>query len=58
MLLHYDVIDGNVDEFDKKADESHDSKTNGSCQGNFLEFCKDKTTRITDFFYFNADMIE
>lgn len=46
-LLHYDVVDGNVNEFDEKADESHDSKTNGSCQSNFLEFYKDKKTRIT-----------
>ena len=47
VLLHYDVVDGNVNEFDEKANESHDSKTNGSRQGNFLEFCKDKRTRIT-----------
>ena len=46
-LLHYDVVDGNVNEFDEKANESQDGKTNSSCQGNFLEFCKDKTTRIT-----------
>lgn len=39
-LLHYDVIDGNMNEFDEKPNKSHDGKTNGSCKGNFLEFCK------------------
>lgn len=56
-LLHYDVVDGNVNEFDEKADESHDSKTNGSCQSNFLEFYKDKKTRITWVSTWNADML-
>ena len=36
--LHNDVVDGNVDEFDKVANEAHDSKTNGSSKCNLLEF--------------------
>ena len=40
MSLHYDVVDGNVNEFDKKANEAHDSKTNSSGKGNLLKFCK------------------
>ena len=37
-LLYYDVVDGNVDEFDKKPNESHDGKTNGCSKGYFLKF--------------------
>lgn len=55
VLLHYDVVDGNVNEFDEKANEPHDSKTNGSCQGNFLELCKDKKTRIIQVSTWNAE---
>ena len=40
VLLYYDVIDGNMNKFDEKANESHDSKTNGSGQGDLLKFCK------------------
>jgi len=58
VLLYYDVIDGNVNEFDEKANESHDSKTNGSCQGNFLELCKDKKTRITRVSTWDADKLK
>ena len=57
VLLHYDVVDGNVNEFDEKANESHDSKTNGSCQGNFLELCKGKKTRITSVSTWNTGML-
>jgi hypothetical protein len=35
-----DVVDGNVDEFDKKSDESHDGKSNGGCNSDLLEFWK------------------
>ena len=38
--LHNDVVDGNMNEFDKKSDESHDSKTNCCGNSDFLEFCK------------------
>uniref|UniRef100_A0A0E9W7W9 Uncharacterized protein n=1 Tax=Anguilla anguilla TaxID=7936 RepID=A0A0E9W7W9_ANGAN len=33
-----DVVDGDVYEFDKESNEAHDSKSNCSCHGNFLEF--------------------
>ena len=33
-----DVIDGNVDEFDEKSDESHNGKSNRSSNGDLLEF--------------------
>ena len=33
-----DVVDGNVDEFDEKSDESHDGKSNGGCDSDLLEF--------------------
>ena len=33
-----DVVDGNVDQFDKEADEAHDSESNGGCNSDLLEF--------------------
>jgi len=33
-----DVIDGNVDKLDKEADEAHDGKADGRCNGDLLEF--------------------
>ena len=35
-----DVVDGNVDEFDEKSDESHDGESNGGCNSDLLEFWK------------------
>ena len=40
MSLHYDIVDGDVNEFDEKANEAHDSKTNSSGKGNLLKFCE------------------
>jgi hypothetical protein len=37
VYLHNDVVDGNVDEFDKESDESHDTKSYGRCYGNLLK---------------------
>ena len=37
-----DVVDGNVDEFDEKSDESHDGKSDGGCNSDLLEFWKKK----------------
>lgn len=37
--LHNDVVDGDVDEFDKESNEAHDGKANCCCHGDFLEFC-------------------
>lgn len=36
--LHNDVVDGDVDEFDKESNEAHDGKSNCCCHGNLLEF--------------------
>lgn len=33
-----DVVDGDVDEFDKESNEAHDGKSNCCCHGNLLEF--------------------
>ena len=38
--LHNDVVDGNVDQFDKETDEAHDGKSNSCCHGNLLKLCK------------------
>lgn len=38
--LHNDVVDWNMDEFNKESNESHDRKTNSSGKSNFLEFFK------------------
>ena len=38
--LHYDVIDGDVDEFYKESNESHDCKPDGRGQSDALELCK------------------
>ena len=35
--LHNDVIDGDVDEFDKEANESHDGKADGGGESDFLK---------------------
>jgi len=32
-----DVVDGNVNEFDEKPDESHDGKADGRCHGDLRE---------------------
>lgn len=36
--LHNDVVDGDVDEFDKESNEAHNGKSNRCCHGNLLEF--------------------
>ena len=33
-----DVVDGNVDQFDKETNEAHDSESNGGCNSDLLEF--------------------
>ena len=40
MLLspYNDVVDGDVDELDKEPDEPHKGKTDGSGDGDLLEF--------------------
>lgn len=38
MLLYNDVIDRNMDQFNKETNESHDGKTDGCSKGNFLKF--------------------
>lgn len=38
MLLYNDVIDRNMDQFNKETNESHDGKTNSCSKGNFLKF--------------------
>ncbi len=35
--LHNDVVDGDVDEFDKESNEAHDGESNCCCHGNLLE---------------------
>merc|ERR1712142_336472 len=37
LRSHDDVVDGDVDEFDKEADESHDGEPNGGRNRNLLE---------------------
>ena len=31
------IVDGDVNEFDEKSDEAHQSKSNSCCNGNLLE---------------------
>jgi hypothetical protein len=38
--LHNDVVDGNVDELNKEANEAHQAEANSCGHGNLLEFCK------------------
>lgn len=40
MYLHNDVVDGYVDEFDEETNETHNAKTDGRSDGDFLELCK------------------
>ena len=40
QYLHYDVVDGYVNQLDEIANETHNSKTYGGGYGNLLEFCK------------------
>lgn len=51
--LHNDVVDGNVDEFDKEANESHDGKTDSCGHGNFLEFCENAKQPIKPLTFYN-----
>merc|ERR1719167_681010 len=37
LCPHYNIVDGDVDELDKEADEAHDTKANGSGDGNLGE---------------------
>merc|ERR1712137_989551 len=37
LRSHNDVVDGNVDELDEEADESHDGEADGGGHGNLLE---------------------
>lgn len=37
--LHNDVVNGDVDELDKEANETHDCKTNRCGHGNLLKLC-------------------
>ena len=37
-----DVVDGNVNKFDKESDEAHDSESNSGSDGDLLEFWKRK----------------
>lgn len=39
--LHQDVVDGDVNELHKVADEPHDGKPHCCCQGDLLELCRD-----------------
>lgn len=43
--IHNDIIDGNVNQFDKKPNESHNCKANSSCHSNFLKFCSKQKIR-------------
>ena len=51
--LHNDVIDGDMDELDKEANEAHNSESDSSCESDLLEFLSigfgaffDKSERI------------
>ena len=37
--LHQDVVDGDVNELHKVADEAHDGEPHCRCQGDLLELC-------------------
>merc|ERR1719167_1694188 len=37
LCPHYNIVDGDVDELDKEADEAHDTKANSSGNGNLGE---------------------
>lgn len=40
LLLYNDVVDGNMNQFDKETNESHDSEANSCGKGNLLELWK------------------
>ena len=46
LLLDNNVIDWNMNKFYKEANETHDSKTNSSCNCNLLEFYKEYINNI------------
>ena len=37
LCPHYNIVDGDVDELDKEADEAHDAKADSSGDGNLGE---------------------
>ena len=49
LLLDNNVIDWNMNKFYKEANETHDSKTNSSCNCNLLEFYKELITFILSY---------
>lgn len=40
--LHNNIVDWDVNEFDEKANEAHDAKTDGSSKSDLLEFQRNK----------------
>jgi hypothetical protein len=40
---HNDVVDGDVDELHKEANEAHETKANSSCYGYLSEFLSEKS---------------
>ena len=42
LRSHDDVVDGDVDELDKEADEAHDGEADGGRDGDLLEFWKER----------------
>lgn len=42
VYLHNDIVDGDMDQFDKETNKSHYRKAYCCCHGNLLELCKTK----------------
>lgn len=40
--LHNNIVDGDVNELDKKSNKAHDTESNSGCDCNFLELWKHK----------------
>ena len=40
--VHNDVVDGDVDQLDKVAEEAHEGKASRRGEGNLAELCKDR----------------
>ena len=40
IYLHNDIVDWDMDQFDKEANKSHYRKAYCCCHGNLLELCK------------------
>ena len=56
FLLHNNIVDWNVNQFDEESDESHNGESNSCCHGDFLEFWKTKRNSVDLIFFLRLEL--